>query len=140
MFNKDNVFVIEKVKDWEESIKIAARPLIEQKNIEKRYVDSMIESINELGFYVVLAENIAMPHARPENGVLKTGVSFLKINEAVKYGDSDINLIFVLAAKDNNTHIDILQKLLEIFQDEDKIKKLIQEKDKNKLLNILEEK
>lgn len=81
-----------------------------------------------------------MLHARPENGVLKTGVSFLKINEAVKYGDSDINLIFVLANKDIMIYIDILQKLLEIFQDEDKIKKLIQEKDKNKLLNILEEK
>ena len=80
MFNESNVNVLSEVKDWEESIKLASEPLIKSGNIEQSYVDAMIKSINDLGFYIILGEHIAMPHARPESGVNETGVSFLKVN------------------------------------------------------------
>ncbi|ACZ01607.1 PTS sugar transporter subunit IIA [Streptobacillus moniliformis] len=134
LFNKNNVVVIERVKDWEEAIKIAALPLVESKNIKEEYIFKMIESVKKLGFYIVITDDIAMPHARPEDGVLETGVSFLKVNEAVEFGDNKLHLIFVLAAKDKNTHIDVITELLEIFQDNDKISKL---KEANKLEEIL---
>ncbi|WP_064605375.1 PTS sugar transporter subunit IIA [Streptobacillus moniliformis] len=134
LFNKNNVVVIERVKDWEEAIKIAALPLVERKNIKEEYIFKMIESVKKLGFYIVITDDIAMPHARPEDGVLETGVSFLKVNEAVEFGDNKLHLIFVLAAKDKNTHIDVITELLEIFQDNDKISKL---KEANKLEEIL---
>ncbi|WP_314011617.1 PTS sugar transporter subunit IIA [Pseudostreptobacillus hongkongensis] len=137
MFSSKNVRVVDSAKDWQESIEIAARPLIELGKIEERYITSMIESIKKLGFYVVLAENLAMPHARPEDGVNETGVSFLKVNEGVFYGDDKIYLIFVLAAKDSNSHLETIEGLVDIFQDEDKINKLIQSKTQEDILKIL---
>lgn len=69
MFSEKNIQVLEQVKDWQESIKVASSKLLSLDFIESRYIDAMIESIENLGFYVVLADNIAMPHSRPENGV-----------------------------------------------------------------------
>lgn len=137
MFNEYNVSVLSEVKTWEESIKVASEPLIKLGNIEQRYVDAMIKSINDLGFYIILGENIAMPHARPENGVNETGVSFLKVNKPVDFGGDPISLIFILAAKDSSSHIDTIGALLEIFQDEEKIKDLLKAENKNDLIKIL---
>ena len=73
-----------------ESIKIASKPMIEKKIIEERYVEAMIKNIKKLGFFVVLREYLAMPHARPEEGAMETGISFLKVNNPVKYGNEDV--------------------------------------------------
>ena len=75
-----NIQIIDSVIDWKESIKIAGNPLLQKNIITENYITAMIESIEKLGFYVILRENLAMPHARPEDGTLGTGVSLLKLN------------------------------------------------------------
>lgn len=121
---KDNIQIIDSVENWEESIKIASIPLLEKKKIKESYVTSMIENINKLGFFVVLTDGLAMPHARPEDGVEETSLSFLKLNKSVKYGNNDVRLIFILAAKNNNGHITLLQDLMNLFQNEKKLNNL----------------
>lgn len=137
IFNSYNVDVVDSVENWEDAIIKASKSLLENKYIEKRYIDAMIESIKKLGFYVVLADLIAMPHARPENGVLKTGVSLLKINNAVKFGENNIKFVFILAAINSDSHIDTIAELMEIFQDDEKIRKLELAKNKEEILNII---
>lgn len=137
MFNENNVNVVDKINSWEEAINIAANPLLKSKAIKKEYIDSMIEQIKKLGFYVVIDEYIAMPHSRPENGVLNNAISFLKVNEGVYFGQEIIYLIFCFSAKDSNTHIDMLKELLDIFQNDEKKKKLLDATKKEELLKIL---
>lgn len=120
-----NIQIFDFVESWEESIKIAANPLLEKGVIEEKYVSAMIKSINELGFYIILRENLAMPHARPEDGAVGTGISLLKLTEPVNYGEQKIYLIFVLASKDADSHMEILMKLMELFQNDECIEKLI---------------
>lgn len=119
MFELSNIKVVDNVKDWKDAIKLSAQLLLDSKSIENRYIDKMIENVEKLGFYIVLDEFVAMPHSRPEDGVLKTDISFLKVNNAVDFGDNKIKLIFTLAAKDSNSHIEVIQQLLEILQNED---------------------
>jgi len=120
-----NIQTVDFVKDWEESIKIASKPLLEKNIIKKKYVEAMIESIKKLGFYVVLRENLAMPHARPEEGAMDTGISLLKLKQPVNYGDEKVYLVIVLASKDSDSHTEILMKLVELFQDDESIEELI---------------
>ena len=120
-----NIQTVDFVKDWEESIKIASKPLLEKNIIEKKYVVAMIESIKKLGFYVVLRENLAMPHARPEEGAIDTGISLLKLKQPVNYGDEKVYIVIVLASKDSDSHTEILMKLVELFQDDESIEELI---------------
>lgn len=131
--------VIEKVETWEKAIEIGATPLVEGKKIKFGYIESMIENIKNLGPYVILIPGVAMPHARPDENVLESSLSLLKINEGVKFSeDTDkVYLIFCLAAKDSSSHIDIIEKLTEVLGDDEKIEKLIASKSMEELKNNL---
>ncbi|MFG6128711.1 PTS sugar transporter subunit IIA, partial [Staphylococcus aureus] len=48
---------------------VASQPLLQEQVIEQCYVEAMIESVNELGPYIVIAPEIAIAHARPNNNV-----------------------------------------------------------------------
>ena len=132
-----NIQIIDSVIDWKDSIKIASKSLLEKNIITENYIKAMIESIEKLGFYVILRDNLAMPHARPEDGTLGTGVSLLKLNNPVYYGDSKVQLVFVLATKDANSHLETLMQLMELFQDDESIEKLINSKDYDEILRII---
>lgn len=137
MFNENNVICVDNVLDWQEAIALSGKPLLQKKFIEKSYIDKSIENIKEFGFYIVLDEYIAMPHSRAENGVNKTSISFLKINNGVMFGENIIYLVFMIAATDSNSHIDLIKDLLELFQNSEKKEKLIKAKTKKEILNIL---
>lgn len=124
---ENNIQVIESIDNWEEAIKYASIPLLEKKTIEDRYVKSMIDNIHELGAYIVLMPRIAMPHSRPENGVNITSMSLLKLNKGVSFSKDkeDINLIFILAAGDNTSHMDAIIGLTDLLEDEKKIEQII---------------
>lgn len=134
---RGKIQILPEIENWEESIKLGSKPLLEEKLIEQTYVNKMIEKVKKFGFYVVLTENVAMPHSRPEDGVNETGMSLLKVDNPVKFGDSDINLIFVLAAKDNNSHIDALTNLVELLNDEEKVEEVIKAKSEEEILNLI---
>ncbi|MFW5827314.1 MAG: PTS sugar transporter subunit IIA, partial [Alkalispirochaeta sp.] len=61
------------VADWEEAIRVGGRLMIDAGLVEPRYIDAIISNHKEMGPYFVIAPGIAMPHAKPENGVLATG-------------------------------------------------------------------
>lgn len=136
---KGRVGVIDKVKDWEEAIKIASKPLIDDMSITSKYVDAMINNIKKYGTYIIVAPKVAMPHSRPEDGVNKNALALLKINEGVIFDEEEekINLIFILGAVDNSSHIETLTELMNILDDEEKIEKLIKAKSINEIMESI---
>ena len=134
---ESNIQILPQVDSWEEAIKIASRPLLEKGYIESRYIDTMISKVNELGFYIVLSEDVAMPHSRPEDGVLKMGMSLLKLDTPAKFGNNNIQIVITLAAKDNESHIDALTNLVELLNDDEKIEKIKLAKTNQEILEII---
>lgn len=134
---ESNIQILPQVDSWEEAIKIASRPLLEKGYIEPRYIDTMISKVNELGFYIVLSEDVAMPHSRPEDGVLRMGMSLLKLDTPAKFGNNNIQIIITLAAKDNESHIDALTNLVELLNDDEKIEKIKLAKTNQEILEII---
>lgn len=136
---KNNIQVLENIDNWEDAIKYASIPLLEKKTIEDRYVRSMIENIHELGAYIVLMPRIAMPHSRPENGVNITSMSLLKLNKGVSFSKNkeDVNLIFILAAEDNTSHMDAIIELTDLLEDEKKIEQIIGAKNSEIIYNLI---
>ncbi|MGI2264825.1 PTS sugar transporter subunit IIA [Staphylococcus cohnii] len=145
LFNSNNVIILNKNLDWEESIKIAAKPLLKNKSIEVSYVDAMIDSVNKFGSYIVVAPHIALAHARPEDGVNKIGVSLLKNEKSINFNidknsfdsEKEVYLVLVLAAVDNSSHLNILKELAHLMDSDEKIKKIINANDENKLIKII---
>lgn len=134
---ESNIQILPQVDSWEEAIKIASRPLLEKGYIKPRYIDTMISKVNELGFYIVLSEDVAMPHSRPEDGVLKMGMSLLKLDTPAKFGNNNIQIVITLAAKDNESHIDALTNLVELLNDDEKIEKIKLAKTNQEILEII---
>ncbi|WP_295161268.1 PTS sugar transporter subunit IIA [uncultured Brachyspira sp.] len=121
--------ITESVKDWKEALRIAAKPLLDTKNIEPRYVDSIIENVNKNGPYIVITDGVAMPHSRPEEGVIKKGMSLLKVKNGVDFYQTEkkVYLFFTLAAEDSDSHQDAIADLADVLGDDDLLKKIIEE-------------
>lgn len=136
---ENNIQVVESIESWEKAIELASKPLLEKNKIEKRYIESMIENINKLGPYVILMPRIAMPHSRPESGVIESCMSLLKINTGVSFSEDKekVNIVFILGAKDNNSHIELITQLTDFLEDENRIKSLILAEDVNNILNLI---
>src|SRR5699024_2844924 len=96
----DSIFVKRKASNWQEALKEAATPLLNKKYINENYINKMIENITRLGPYIVITEKIALPHALPNDGVHKTGMSMLKLIEPVDLMGESINIFIILASYD----------------------------------------
>ena len=137
---KDNIGIEKEALTWKESIRTASVPLIKNGKIEQKYVEAMINDIERMGFYVVITDKVAMLHSRPENGVNETSLSLLKLDKIVKYGEYDVNLIFILAAENKDKHIEILKELSEFLDEDDEIEKIINAKTIEEIEKIFKEK
>lgn len=137
IFNENNINCIDSVKDWTEAIKKASHSLLSQGYINENYIVSMIKNIEKYGFYIVLDEYVAMPHSRPEDGVIKSSVSLLKINNAVMFGTEKVKIVCVLAAKNSEKHIDIIKEIMNIIENEEKKEAILSATTKEEIIEIL---
>ncbi|AUH00064.1 PTS mannitol transporter subunit IIA [Prodigiosinella confusarubida] len=140
--NESNISIINKTEDWRSAVALAMQPLIAQAAIEERYLQAIYTMHDEIGPYYVLGEGIAMPHARPEDGVIRTALSLVIISEGVEFGSEDndpVYIIFGLAAVDSHSHIDMIASLAKIFCDEETVKKLKIAKDKDTILEVVQQ-
>lgn len=138
MIKKEHIRTVDSVKDWEEAIRVASIPLIEDQSITEHYVEKMIKNVHDMGPYIVISKDIAIPHARPEDGALKTAVALLKIKNRISFSpEKSVNTILVLAGSSNGSHINILRDISMILSNKENYQKLIDTDDVNVLYEIL---
>ena len=115
---KDNVKLKVKASDWEEAVRIGAGMLVEQGCAKQSYVDGIIASVKELGPYIVIADGIAMPHTRPEQGAIGIGCSLITLDQPVKFDgdDSEVKVMICFSAVDSESHMDILKMIVEFVE------------------------
>ncbi len=125
--------------NWEEAIVASSKGLLEQGFIVQSYVDSMIDSVKEYGPYIVIAPNIAMPHARPEAGSKKVGFAVTLCEEAVRFSEApehQARLLVTLSCVNADTHLQMLQALVGVLADEEKFEAILNAKTKEEILDI----
>ena len=127
--------------DWREAIRISGKYLVNTKIVEPRYIDAMIKTAEELGPYIVIAPQIALPHARPEDGALKTGLSLVRLKPPLDFGHDDhdpVILIFGLAAVNKHIHVRALQTLAEVLSTDYLVEGLMKAKSVGEIYSIFE--
>jgi ascorbate PTS system EIIA or EIIAB component len=111
----------------EETIRAAGDLLVKENTVKESYVEAMLNSYKKNGPYFVLAPKIALPHARPEDGVKEASVSFIRLKTPVKFGsvlNDPVKFVFALGASSSDEHIKILQKLTMLLNDQKNLDKL----------------
>ncbi|MDO4313500.1 MAG: PTS sugar transporter subunit IIA [Eubacteriales bacterium] len=108
--------------DWEDAVREAAQPLVDENKIKETYVDDIIKGVKEMGPYIVLTKHIALPHARPEAGALETAIGIATLKTPVEFGNKDndpVKYLFCLSARDTEEHLDALAELVKLFEDKE---------------------
>lgn len=113
VLNEKTIALGVEASDWRDAVRRGGELLVAGGYAEPRYIDAMIRTVEELGAYIMVAPGLALPHARPEDGALKPGLSLITLKRPVGFSaerpPADIILSFVAA--DNTSHIGLLREV-----------------------------
>ncbi|WP_035425364.1 PTS sugar transporter subunit IIA [Atopobium fossor] len=128
MLKLENIQILQSVEDWEQSVHAAVQPLVDAGYAEARYIDGIIANAKELGPYFVLCPDLALLHARPEQGALKQQLAVTVLREPVRFKEEgpDVRLLVTLVATDSDSHINVMRQLAMMFGDPTNITKVAQ--------------
>ncbi|MEY9971417.1 PTS system ascorbate-specific IIA component [Lysinibacillus sp. RC46] len=124
----------------EEAIQFAGNLLLQSKSVEQSYVEEMINGYKKFGSYIVLAPNIAIPHARPEFGVNEQCIAFVRVKTPLSFGhpqNDNVKLIIPIGGVDKQFHLNMLRDLSAVLMNEDKVTRLKESTDTMEIYNIL---
>ena len=136
----ENVQICEKANDWREAIKISVQPLEQGGYVKSCYKDGIIENVEKLGPYIMIADEIAMPHARPEQGAIETQIGITLFREGIQFDgkETTARLFVTLAAKDSDSHVDALVKISELLSDDETVEAILEASDVQTLYHYFE--
>lgn len=124
----ENIQIVDSVRDWKQAITLSAQPLLAKEAITEDHIQAIFNSHQELGPYYVLAPGLAMPHARPEQGAIKNGLSLLHIKQGVSFDAEEndpVYVVIMLCALSGEEHINMITALADIFSDDDRLSALL---------------
>lgn len=128
--------------DWQASIKACGALLYEEGFIEETYIEASINSVKEHGPYIVITKGVALAHASSSEGVIKTGMSLVRLKNSVPFGNKNndpVSIVFMLATMDASSHLVALSDLAE-FLEREEFKQLLNEaKDMNEIVTYIKE-
>lgn len=130
------------VNDWEGAVRAGGKLMVEAGYCEQRYIDAMVEAVSRLGPYMVLAPGIALAHGRPEDGMIKVGMSIINLATPVEFGseiNDPVSLVISFGGIDNESHVGMLQELAAFLMDENNQELLKTVKSKQTLLKAFSE-
>ena len=126
--------------DWEDAVRSVGRLMVDTGVVEEEYIEGMIATTKELGPYIVIAPGVAIPHSRPEDGVITTCLAFARLNPPINFGNEandPVRVLFALGAMDHSEHVEALKEIAEILTDQDQFDKLLKAKTVREITEIL---
>ncbi|EGQ7852527.1 PTS transporter subunit EIIA [Vibrio vulnificus] len=107
--------------NWRDAIKIGTDMLIASGAIEPCYHDAIISSVEELGPYICIAPNLALPHARPENRVNRTAFALVTLETPIYFDGEDepVDVLITLAGSSSDEHMEGLMEVTQVLDDEE---------------------
>ena len=114
-------------ENWEEAVRAAGALLLDNGSIKESYIQRCVDTVKTEGPYMVLTKGIALAHTRPGDDVLKEAISVVSLETPVKFGHKEndpVKLVFLLAALNANSHINVLMELAQKLSEGDMREKL----------------
>ncbi|MCD4838218.1 BglG family transcription antiterminator [Neobacillus sedimentimangrovi] len=138
LINLQTITIKENVDGWHDAIELAAQPLLTKGSITEKYIDIVKELYPSVAEHIVLGRNIAIPHASPEDGVNRVGMSLLKINKGIPLEDGKkLHLVVIIAAVDKNQHLNALLQLMKLASTDEIVDKIISANHQSDIFEII---
>ncbi|MEH0671157.1 PTS sugar transporter subunit IIA [Vibrio owensii] len=146
LIDNNSIKLQAKASNWREAIKIGTDMLIASGAIQPSYHDAIISSVEELGPYICIVPNLALPHARPENGVIRTAFALVTLEEPIYFEGEDepVDVLITLAGSSSDEHMEGLMEVTQVLDDEDSetgvdLDKLRRCRSKTDVFNVIDE-
>ncbi|EGR2462701.1 PTS sugar transporter subunit IIA [Vibrio cholerae] len=127
LITSDVIRIYPNAADWKDAVQKSCQALIDNGAVESRYVDAIFRSHEELGPYYVVGPSMAMPHARPEDGVNRLSLAITVIQQGVHFdseGNDPVKMLVTLAATDSESHVGAIAQLAELFMNEEHVEQI----------------
>lgn len=146
-FNESIVLLDLEGNTKEEILSAMALNLEEKGLVKESFKDAVVAREQEYATGLpTMGYSVAIPHTDAEHVIRKT-ISVAVLKEPVEFGimgdpeeTTDVKLVFMLAMDQADSQLGLLQKLMQIFQDESTLQFLANEKEKTKILELLGDK
>ncbi|MDV7105758.1 PTS sugar transporter subunit IIA [Vibrio sp. TH_r3] len=122
LIQNNSILLNASAADWKSAIKLGTNALVRAGVVEARYYDAIIKAIGEEGPYICIHDSFALPHCRPEDGVIKTGFALTVLDKPVKFEgvDEPVDVFITLSGKDSEEHIEGTMQVANLIEfDED---------------------
>lgn len=122
-----------------DAIRLAGNLLVHANKVTFEYVDAMVRNYTDIGPYIVIAPNIAIPHARPEDGVQQTGISLLRLSDSIEFGhesNDPVKLICAIAGTDQTSHLEMLKRISQVLGNREKLEMIMRANDKKDIVEL----
>lgn len=109
---------------WEDLVDIAGAPLVQQGSVEPGFLQSIKDAIAKYGPYMVLVDDVALFHGRPEAGAHEIALSLALLSRPVYVHDKRVKAAFLFAARDHDSHLELLRELARALADDELLRLL----------------
>lgn len=132
LYRENLVSVVNSFPTWQEAVVASVNPMVRKGMVSEAYGTSILSHIEEYGPYIFLAPHICMPHCKAYEHVFTPGICFMKCNEPViaepEHPEMGAELFFAIASVSEGAHIDAIKDIMQILDDEDAVKALLEVK------------
>ncbi|WP_434333214.1 PTS sugar transporter subunit IIA [Mycoplasma capricolum] len=144
LFKKELVSYIDtEITSWQQAIQIANQLLVKNHYVDDDFSKEIIELTNKIGPYYIIAPQIALLHLTPKekwkdknNAISLTVFKYPVIfKQEQRYY---VKYCLSLFAKDNHSHIELLQKFAVLFNNKDFINELEKANNTQDILIVLQ--
>jgi len=126
LMSEEVIRIVEGKPNWEELLTLSSDLLIKQGKITEAYTPRLVEAYRDMPEYVLLNQNIVLPHLDPDLVTQKLGVSLLILKEGILYGGRLIHVVTLMTIPDKESHIDVLFEINRLARNEEVVKRLKQ--------------
>lgn len=138
LLTPENVMIEDEVYTWEKAIKKVGQPLIDEDIINSNYISNIIAQTRFYGPYMFITSDVVLAHTKPEDNVNELGISMGVFKKPVVFSDFyKAKIIIVMAVKDQEKHLKLLNDIMTIFSKEQNTEKLAQLDKEEDVLNCI---
>lgn len=113
--------------DWKQAIEITAQPLVDYQEIEKGYIDCMIENVYTFGPYLIIAPHFALIHGSPGLYIHENALSIATFQNEIylHQAKESVRIMMCVACLSQMSYIHTLGAIANVLMEENMIDKIL---------------
>jgi|GEM_PF-1100875 len=140
LLNKNTIQTQVAAVNWRDAIVKSCKPLLEQGDIDEKYVGGIEDLLVKHGPYMVLAKGVVLLHAMIGYGVNKVCMSLSTYSPPVNFGHPSNDPVFVgivFGTVDGRSHLKALSQLSRLLGDQEFISLLEKSQNAQEIIGLL---